>query len=306
MATPQLPDDIRVLERGWLSSNNVLLLSGECAALVDSGYATHAAQTLALVETALESRPLDLLVNTHLHSDHCGGNAALQARYTEMRTLIPPGQADHVRHWDAYALSYRPTGQFCPPFHFNDLLVPGSSLRFGEREWEIHATPGHDPHSVLLFEPELRILISADALWENGFGVVFPEIEGNAAFAEVGQTLDLIEFLHPRLVIPGHGAVFAQVGSALQSARQRLAEFVSAPLRHARYAAKVLIKFKLLEQQRMDLPELWHWVLQTPYFSLLHQTYFHQEPLMAWAQGLVQELLRSGALKLDGSQLFNQ
>ena len=52
-----------------------------CAALVDTGYATHAPQTLALVQQALGARPLDLIVNTHLHSDHCGGNALLQAAW---------------------------------------------------------------------------------------------------------------------------------------------------------------------------------------------------------------------------------
>jgi len=30
----------------------------------------------------------------------------------------------------------------------------------------------------MLFEPDRRILISADALWQNGFGAIFPEIEG--------------------------------------------------------------------------------------------------------------------------------
>ena len=44
--------------------------------------------------TLWPERPLDLLLNTHLHSDHCGGNAALQARHPGVRTLIPPGQAE--------------------------------------------------------------------------------------------------------------------------------------------------------------------------------------------------------------------
>jgi hypothetical protein len=48
-----LPESIRVFERGWLSSNNVLLVDETCAALVDTGYATHAPQTVALVRQAL-------------------------------------------------------------------------------------------------------------------------------------------------------------------------------------------------------------------------------------------------------------
>jgi glyoxylase-like metal-dependent hydrolase (beta-lactamase superfamily II) len=104
--TLRLPTGIQIFERGWLSSNNILFLGQQGCALIDSGYCTHAAQTLALVQSALQGRALDLLVNTHLHSDHCGGNAALQAAYPALQTLIPPGHAEYVRVWDAAALTY--------------------------------------------------------------------------------------------------------------------------------------------------------------------------------------------------------
>ncbi len=177
-----LPPGVTVLERGWLSSNNVVLSGRYGTALVDSGYASHAAQTVQLVEGALRDRPLEVLLNTHLHSDHCGGNAALQVRYPKLKTMIPPGQAEHVRRWDPVALTYAPTGQDCPRFTITGLLHPGSSLQLGDQTWEVHAAPGHDLHSVILFEPQSRTLISADALWENGFGVVFQELEGERAF----------------------------------------------------------------------------------------------------------------------------
>ena len=51
--TRPLPDAVRVIERGWLSSNNILLFDGDEATLVDSGYVGHAAQTLDLVKSAL-------------------------------------------------------------------------------------------------------------------------------------------------------------------------------------------------------------------------------------------------------------
>jgi len=70
-----LPSTIRVLERGWLSSNNILLCGANGIAVVDTGYTTHAAQTLSLIQHTLNGQRLDLIVNTHLHSDHCGGNA---------------------------------------------------------------------------------------------------------------------------------------------------------------------------------------------------------------------------------------
>ena len=70
---------LQVFERGWLSANNILLTDADSSTLIDSGYVTHQDQTLLLLQNALGTKPLDRLVNTHLHSDHCGGNATLQA-----------------------------------------------------------------------------------------------------------------------------------------------------------------------------------------------------------------------------------
>ncbi|SDM31437.1 Glyoxylase, beta-lactamase superfamily II [Oryzisolibacter propanilivorax] len=301
-----LPPGVSVLERGWLSANNILFEdAGEGAALVDSGYCAHAAQTVALVESSLDDAPLARLLNTHLHSDHCGGNAALQARWPQVRTLVPPGHIAQVRAWDAEALGYVPTGQECPRFRADGVLAPGGSVPLAGRPWQVHAAPGHDPHAVLLFEPVSGVLIAGDALWENGFGVVFPELSGDGGFAEVADTLDLIETLAPRLVIPGHGGVFDDVPAALARARQRLAAFVAEPRRHARYAAKVLLKYKLLEWQRLPEADARAWLRATPYMQLLHRTHFAQQTLDDWAHALAQELTDGGAARREDGWLIN-
>ena len=302
-AHPLLPAGVQVFERGWLSSNNILLIDADSATLVDSGYATHAAQTLALVDHALAGRTLDRLVNTHLHSDHCGGNAALQARYPDLSTLIPPGLAEPVSHWRDEDLSYVPTGQTCPPFAITGLLVPGSTHRWAASEWEVHAAPGHDPHSVILFNPEHRLLISADALWQNGFGVVFPELEGVAGFEDVAASLDLIERLNPQTLIPGHGPVFADTAGALLRARLRLDAFAKSPDRHARYGAKVLLKFKLQEFGRIRRTEFLDWAQSVPYMQSLHRNYGSGLPLQAWMAQLLADLAHSGALVEAGELL---
>jgi glyoxylase-like metal-dependent hydrolase (beta-lactamase superfamily II) len=301
-----LPAGVAVLERGWLSSNCIVLVGADHAAVVDSGYGLHAPHTLALVAAALQGRAPDLLVNTHLHSDHCGGNAALQAAYPALQTLIPPGLASEVARWDEDALGYRTTGQTCPQFAFDATLQPGSELRLGMHTWQVHAAPGHDPHSVVLFEPASRTLISADALWERGFGVVFPELDGMAAFDEVAQTLDLIEALQPALVLPGHGAPFSRgIAEAIAYARKRLDGFAASPSKHRQYAAKVLLKFKLLEAQRMQRDALTDWASRTPYLrSVLAQEYpaLTVHDLIA---RVIDDLLRSGAASVDGNWVAN-
>lgn len=304
-AHPLLPAGMTVLERGWLSSNNVVLRGVRGVGVVDSGYWIHSDQTLALVEVAAGRKPVNVLVNTHLHSDHCGGNAALQAKYPEAQTLIPPGLADAVRDWNPVALTYEPTGQHCPRFRIDDVLVPGGRVELGDLAWEVHAAPGHDPHSVVLFEPHSRTLISADALWQNGFGVVFQELEGERAFDEVAATLDLIERLAPRVVVPGHGTVFSDVEEALARARSRLDAYVGNPSRHAAHGAKVLLKFRLLEIQRSGLAELVAWAEGTRYFQLVRGRWFADIPAATWVVQLLDDLIRSGAAGRHDDIVFN-
>lgn len=304
-ATETLPSGVQVFQRGWLSSNNILLMDDTSTTLVDSGYVSHAAQTVALIDQALGERPLDMLVNTHLHSDHCGGNAALQKRHPALQTLIPPGMAEDVRAWCDDGLSYAPTGQNCDRFGFTGLLTPGDTHRWADMTWEVHAAPGHDPHSVVLFAPQQRLLISADALWEQGFGVVFPELVGESAFDEVADSLDMIERMNPALIIPGHGAVFSGVDKALAFARQKLEAFAKTPEKHARYAAKVLLKFKLLEFGSITREEFKRWALTMPYMHNLHATHGQGVELDLWLDMMLAELQRSGALHDDGVMLHD-
>jgi glyoxylase-like metal-dependent hydrolase (beta-lactamase superfamily II) len=292
---------ITVLERGWLSSNNVLIhAQGDepGAVLVDSGHVSHAAQTVTLVKHALQGQALGRIVNTHLHSDHCGGNASLQRSFG-VPVFIPPGQAEAVRRWDEVALSYAPTGQRCERFTISGTLQPGEALHAGGRRFEVLAAPGHDPESVVLFDADHGLLISADALWENGFGVVFPELEGESAFDDVGAVLDMIERLPVTLVVPGHGSPFADMPAAIARARSRLAAFVKDPQRHARYAAKVLVSYHLMEVQGETLAQLRTWVASTALFTTVWQRVGHAEARTPadWAEALAGELVASGALR---------
>lgn len=300
-----LPPHMQVIERGWLSANLIIFTGPDENAVVDSGYASHEVQTVQLVAKALNGKALHRLLNTHLHSDHCGGNAALQAAYPSLQTLIPPGHAEQVKQWDPNALSYVPTGQNCERFGFQNLLRPGQELVLGDRSWEIHAAPGHDPHSVLLFEPISRCLISADALWEHGFGVVFPELEGENAFSAVADTLNLIEFLNPKLIVPGHGRIFDYSSVVMGRARARLAFFIENPMKHAKHAAKVLLKFKLLEVQRQNLESFLKWAAKTPHLLTIHQRFFTADTFQAWLNEMTLDLVRSEVATLKDGDLMN-
>jgi len=292
---------ITVFERGWLSSNNVLLASGpaEETVLIDTGYASHAEQTVALVRHALKGRVLDRIVNTHLHSDHCGGNQALQQSFG-CAIDVPSGEADKVDAWDEDALTFRATGQQCTRFRRTGSIAVGDELVNGLSRWRVLAAAGHDPESIVLHEPDQQLLISADALWANGFGVVFPELVGEPGFDDVRRTLEMLAGLRVRWVIPGHGAPFADFELAIARAFQRLRSLAADPAKHARHAAKVLIKFHLLEVQACSVEDLNRWLDQVPYVAITHRMHFAGIGMQRWRADLLSELASTGALSIDG------
>lgn len=296
---------LTVLERGWLSSNNLLIHPGAGdagAVLVDTGHVNHAAQTVALVAQALGGAALARVLNTHLHSDHCGGNASLQRAFG-VPVAIPPGQASAILGWDEAALSYAATGQRMERFAPQALLEPGQAFEAGGRTWEVLAAPGHDPHSVMLFDRTHGVLASADALWEHGFGVVFPEVAGEPGFDDVTAVLETIAALPVRVVIPGHGRPFTDVRAALERAFARIRGFQADPARHARHAVKVLVKYHVMEEREQALEPLLDWAEATPLLQGIWARWPAADAASprAWVQALVADLVHSGALQRDGA-----
>ena len=301
---------LTVLERGWLSSNNVLIhpAPGEAGAvLVDTSHVNHAAQTVALVRHALAGAPLARIVNTHLHSDHCGGNAALREAFGSP-VFVPPGLSRAVREWDGAVLNYADIGQRCTRFAADGELESGSAFTAGGRRWEVLGAPGHDPDSVMLFDRAHGVLISADALWEDGLGVIFPELEGRSGFAEAQAVLALIESLPVRVVIPGHGAPFTDVAGALARARSRLVAQQADPARHARHAVKVLVKYHLMEEGRQSEADFAAWAARTPFLERVwaRNGRGYADSALQWAQRLADELVAVGVLVREGGVLADR
>lgn len=298
-----LPDSIRVLERGWLSANNVLFLEGEAATLIDSGYVSHAEQTVELVRHALAGRRLTRLINTHSHSDHIGGNAALQAAFG-CTVAVPAGLHAAIAEWDENALLLSPLGQQAARFQHDALIEPGSELEMGGLVWQALAVPGHDMEALAYYNPEKRLLISGDALWENGFGVIFPELLGEAdGLASTRATLEMLGRLAVDAVIPGHGSPFADVGVALERAWRRLEYFEQQADRLAWHAIKVIVSFAMLEKRRLPRAAFAAFVLGLPFATDVNAR-FLALPDDQLVERIERELLLVNALRLDGDELI--
>jgi glyoxylase-like metal-dependent hydrolase (beta-lactamase superfamily II) len=294
-----LPSSIRVLVRGWLNCNQVVLRASGDNVLIDSGYCTHRERTIELVRAALEGEPLERLVNTHCHSDHMGGNAALASAYG-CRVTIPAGEVKHVLPWTPQSVWMAQFDQRADPFHFDDTIAAGDAFEAGGFSWQAHAAPGHDMDALMFFEPSNRILVSGDALWEDGMGFVWPEEGANPYMDAALETLAAIERLAPAVVIPGHGDPFGDVAGSIAKVRSRLQALALDPAKNARHMAKVMFVFALLDRGSMPVSELPGYLERVPCYGQISQRFLGQAP-GEMAEWMLADLARAGAVHVrDG------
>ena len=300
----RLPPQMHVFVRDWLSANFVVLRSGDGGVVIDSGYGKHAPLTLALVASrmGLDGAPLAKLVNTHCHSDHMGGNAALQRAYG-CAIAVPAGEAPLIAAWDQRRLLLDYAGQRAERFVATEILEPGSTHVWGDLEWRLFAAPGHDMAALVFFNDEHRILISGDALWQNGYGFVMPPDIDPDALPATRATLDLIAGLDVRHVIPGHGEPFTGLDDALARAYRRTEAFEADPLRLARHALKVVLVFALLDRERLPLAGMPDYVERVEMFREFNARYYRLPPATL-AEELVGELERAGAVRREEGYLL--
>jgi len=296
-----LPPSMHVFVRDWLSSNMIVLRSADTGHVaIDSGYYLHTPLTLGLLASrwGVGRDPLALLVNTHCHSDHIGGNAAIRDRY-HCAIAVPEAETRLLDPWDPEGLLLSYADQYAPPFRFDRSLRSGDVHRWGELDWEAIAAPGHDMGALMFYNRAHRLLITGDALWENGFGFVLPREIDPACLPAAKATLDLIAALDIAVVVPGHGEPFAGVDTALERAYSRLRALEADPSRNARHIMKAMLSFALLGRRRMAHAALPAYCREVPVFRDMNARFLGLEP-EALAKLLVSELERAGAVRRDG------
>jgi len=303
MKRPTLPPQMHVFVRDWLSANHVVLRSDAGCVVIDSGYDKHVPLMLALIASrmGLDGRPLAKLINTHCHSDHVGGNAALRRAYG-CTIAVPAGEAPLIDAWDEQALLYEYADQRAERFAVDEILEPGSTHTWGDIEWRALAAPGHAMGALVFFNDEHRILISGDALWQNGYGIVMPPELDPGALPATRATLEMIATLDARCVVPGHGEPFTDVDAALERAFARTTAFEVDPMRTVRHVLKALLVFSLLDRERMPLASLPLYVERVGVYREFNARFFRLDPATL-AEKLVTELEVAGAVRRAGGWL---
>ena len=179
---------------GPLETNCYLLVEGSKAVAVDPG-GDPSAVVSYLAENAVK---LEAILNTHLHFDHIGGNAAL-AKATGAPILLCKE--------DVFLLESTSATRFGLPkteaFEYQD-LEPGATSFMGLSCTVIH-TPGHSPGSLSFYFPDQGVLFSGDVLFFRDTGR--SDLPGGSRPILENETIrgKLYKLPGETVVYPGHG-----------------------------------------------------------------------------------------------------
>ncbi|MER5440457.1 MBL fold metallo-hydrolase [Streptomyces sp. NPDC002790] len=221
---------------------NTFLLPGRQPALIDSGFVGHAEETTAWART--RAGDIALVVNTHWHSDHVGGNALLQAKGAAIAAGAPEAEAIGRRDPGCCAAEY--LDQPVAPYTVDMPLDDGQILRLGDTDWQVVRTPGHTPGHLALWQPEERLLVVGDALSDYDVGWVNLALDGPDAAATALASLKRLAELAPRVILPSHGPIPTAPGPSLAGAVRRAQRLVDDPDGAVWYGARRIFAFALM------------------------------------------------------------
>lgn len=104
------------------------------------------------------------LVNTHGHSDHCGGNRQLQ-ELTGARIVAHQDDAERMANPPLFILAMFGC-EASPPV--DETVAEGDEVLFGEQRLQVIHTPGHTPGGICLYTP--GYVFTGDTLFVGGIG----------------------------------------------------------------------------------------------------------------------------------------
>ena len=270
---------------------NLLLLPGPHPALIDTGFVASATQTRDWAEAQAGGR-IELVVNTHWHSDHVGGNAALQASGAGIAASALDAEA--VRRRDPGCCVAEYLDQPVAPYTVDRALDDGETLTLGQTQWQVVRTPGHTPGYLCLWQPDERLLVVGDALSDYDVGWVATALDGPEATATAVASLERLDALRPRVILPAHGPLPADPAAAITAAHRRASRLVDDPDGAVWYGARRVFAFALMIRGGLPVDAVEDYLLHRAW--LTDAARLLCRPAAELATELVDSMRRGGAV----------
>jgi len=283
-------------------SANAVLLHGSRPVLADTGFGADVAElTTWLDSRGVPPAGLSLIVNSHFHCDHAGGNHALQEQYG-VPIAAQADEAALVNRRDPDACRANWLRQPIEPYRVNRLLYDGDTVGTGEVAWQVVATPGHTIGHISLHSAEHGILVLGDALHNADVGWLNPYREGPDALDRAAETIERLSVLPARIGYSGHGPAITDLPAAFDRARRRLRSWREQPERIAWHACRRIFAHALMLTDGLKRAAIPPVLLDAPWFRDHAAQAFGMTP-EAFVPPLLLEMVRSDAAHWRGERL---
>jgi len=181
--------DIIFIEGSFYDSNSYIIDD----VIIDTGTGINKDNLLGALN-ALNISPDDikLVINTHCHFDHTGGNGIFQ----NADIAIHKKDAPPLEEGDDIATAAYLFGASIKPLKIDLKLKEGDNIG----DFEIIHTPGHTQGSICLYDGET--LISGDTIFAyGGFG----RVDMGGSIKDMKQSIKKLLKLDIKHILPGHG-----------------------------------------------------------------------------------------------------
>ncbi len=261
------------IQRGWLNGNH-FVFTGSKNILIDTGYVRDIADTEALInQCGLAIEDLDLIVNTHAHCDHIGGNREFQRR-SDCAIALHPVDRYFIDQRNASATWWRYYQQDAEFFPTHQSLDHGDVLEQDGLAWQALHTPGHGMGQIALYAPDTGWLISADNVWDNDFGVLTTRIEGLDSPLRLRDSLARLAALKVSTIYPGHGPILPDGPAAIAACQERVAAFIAEPQRMGRDQVRKIFLYTVMMRGPLTRGDLRQKVFTSPWYPEVCELYF--------------------------------
>lgn len=191
----RIGDDVWVLF--GLGGNVTVLRTDAGSVIVDAMTVPLQGSRIRANAEALTGAPVVVIVNTHYHLDHTGGNPGFDA---PIRVLATERTLHHLQV-TAPERANKP----------NEVFVHERTLRLGGKTIElVHPGRGHTDGDLVALFVEDRVLVTGDLLFNHLYPNI--DLEAGGSVQAWGDSLDNVLELDFDTVVPGHGAVTDRAG----------------------------------------------------------------------------------------------
>ena len=191
----KITEGITLIEGAGANSNCYLV---ECASgtnvLVDAGMPEN------IGRIRVHAKRIDVIVNTHCHYDHAGGDGLLKREFGA-KVAAHEADAPYISSGDAEQTCASLFGKAFEKVGVDIVLKDGMVIE--GTGLEVVHTPGHTRGGICLYDRKRRILFSGDTLFAHG-GVGRTDLPGGDSGA-LAASLRKISLLDVEMILPGHG-----------------------------------------------------------------------------------------------------